>query len=154
MTAEVFVSAEDHARIADHASAAYPDECCGVLIGPPPKYDEWRITKVVPSDNVTSGDPRTAFEIDPTLLIRTQKGLRGSGEEIIGYYHSHPNGAAEPSGKDKAGALELEKIWIIAALASKDEPPGLNCFSTTSGGRCTIFKPVFLHIEGLIKDDE
>ena len=33
----------------------------------------------------------------------------------MGYYHSHPNGRAEPSPTDRASAAHDGKVWAIAA---------------------------------------
>ena len=42
-------------------------------------------------------DTPDRFEIDPAEQIKLMRALRGAGREIIGCYHSHPNGSAEPS---------------------------------------------------------
>jgi proteasome lid subunit RPN8/RPN11 len=34
---------------------------------------------------------------------------------MIGHYHSHPNGAAEPSRHDAAMALDTGRLWLIVA---------------------------------------
>ena len=55
------------------------------------------------------------FEIDPLTHIKAQKLARLRGSEIIGCYHSHPNGRAEPSATDLAGAGAEDFLWLIAA---------------------------------------
>jgi proteasome lid subunit RPN8/RPN11 len=34
---------------------------------------------------------------------------------VIGHWHSHPNGRAEPSARDAARALDNGQIWLILA---------------------------------------
>lgn len=97
------------------ALAAYPEECCGLMIG---RSDggHFHVTRIQPSPNVTSGDPRRDFEVDPGVRIRVERELRGGAEAIIGHYHSHPNGPAAPSGRDLAQAYEPHLLWLIMAV--------------------------------------
>ena len=50
------------------------------------------------------------------LRLTLQRGLRGSGQAVVGLYHSHPDGAAQPSASDLAEAWEPELVWIIVAV--------------------------------------
>lgn len=94
------------------AEAAHPDECCGLLLGGP--GESARIERVVPAENV-AGDRRRAFEIDPGALIAAFRAEREGGPVVIGYYHSHPLGSAEPSAQDRAQAPRDGRIWAIVA---------------------------------------
>lgn len=95
--------------ILSHAAEAHPNECCGLLLG-----EEARITKAQPTQNVHP-DPATHFEIDPAALIAAHKAEREGGPRIIGYYHSHPNGRAQPSPTDRESAAHDGKVWAIVA---------------------------------------
>ena len=88
------------------AAARSKVEVCGLLLG-----EEWRVERVVACRNVAA-DPATAFEIDPQALIAAHKAARAGGPAVIGHYHSHPNGKAEPSARDAAAAHGGE-IWVI-----------------------------------------
>ena len=99
------------AQLLAEARKANPAECCGLLEG----FREgtaFRVTALHPSANLSS-EPETGFEIDPTLQFSLLRGLRGTGRSIIGCYHSHPTGKAEPSARDRAGGCNEEFIWII-----------------------------------------
>lgn len=89
------------------AGAAYPRECCGILLG-----EGGRISAIVPAANVHP-DPERHFEIDPRALIDAHRAMRAGGPEVAGYYHSHPSGRAEPSATDQALAAGDGKIWAI-----------------------------------------
>lgn len=91
------------------ARAALPEECCGLLVG---RGD--RVTRLVPAANVHE-TPRRFFTIDPAVQFATLRELRGlrNGEEVIGHYHSHPDGPAEPSARDLAEAHDAEALWIV-----------------------------------------
>ena len=90
-------------------AAASPDrEVCGLLLG---QGD--RIARVVPCTNVAA-EPWHRFEIDPAALIAAHRAARGGGAAVIGHYHSHPTGLAEPSPRDAADAAPDGTIWLIA----------------------------------------
>ena len=91
------------------AEAAHPYECCGVLIG-----EQGRVTSLIPADNVHP-EPRTQFEIEPQTLIDAHRAARAGGPQVVGYYHSHPNGRAEPSPTDTAMAAGDGMVWAIVA---------------------------------------
>lgn len=101
--------------IRDAARAAYPDECCGLLIGHQ-EGDALVIDGIAESVNL-SDRPRDSFEIDMRLRLRLQKELRGTGRDIVGHYHSHPDAPAAPSERDRAQAWEPDMIWLIAGVA-------------------------------------
>ncbi len=96
------------------ARAAFPRECCGLVEGMR-VGGAIVVMAVHPSPNRAATPD--AFEIDPALQIRLLRELRGTGREIVGCYHSHPNGASDPSPRDRAGAAEAGAVWLITALS-------------------------------------
>jgi len=94
-------------RICAEAARAFPEEACGILLGL-----EGRIERAAPARNVHS-TPQTHFEIDPQALVDAHRAARAGGPEIIGYYHSHPSGPAEPSAADRAMAGSDGSVWAI-----------------------------------------
>jgi desampylase len=88
---------------------AHPRECCGILLG-----EGHRITAFLPAVNVHP-QPATHFEIDPQALIDAHRAERQGGPQVAGYYHSHPNGLAEPSMADRAQAAHDGSLWAIVA---------------------------------------
>ncbi|AKM10831.1 Mov34/MPN/PAD-1 family protein [Croceicoccus naphthovorans] len=104
------------------AEAAYPHECCGLLLG-----EGGRILSAQPTANVAP-DPARHFEIAPVALIAAHKAARAGGAEVLGYYHSHPTGRYEPSATDKAQAAADGRIWAIVAGGTigwwRDSPDG------------------------------
>jgi proteasome lid subunit RPN8/RPN11 len=101
-------------RIREAARAAYPEECCGLLIGHR-EGDRLVIGEIAESVNL-SASPRDSFEIDLRLRLTLQKALRGTGRDIVGHYHSHPDAPAAPSERDRAQAWEPDMIWLIAGV--------------------------------------
>jgi proteasome lid subunit RPN8/RPN11 len=113
----IVVSRALHDFLAAEARAAYPDECCGLLVGRARDGGGvMKVTRAVPSRNVTTGSPRHSFEVDPAVRLRLMRALRGTDEAIVGHYHSHPDGPARPSAHDVACTFEPELLWLIIAV--------------------------------------
>ncbi|SEH33903.1 Mov34/MPN/PAD-1 family protein [Magnetospirillum fulvum] len=110
----VFGSA-DLAAIAKAAEAAFPAEGCGLLIGRGRRIV--RVSRVIPADNLERERHLDRFELDPAARFAAERTLRGGPERIVGHWHSHPNGSADPSAEDIARAYEPELIWLIVAVA-------------------------------------
>lgn len=89
------------------AAAASDVELCGLLRG----RGEAAIA-VEPAANVAP-DPSRRFEIDPAALFATHRDARAGGAAILGCYHSHPSGSADPSATDAAQAAPDGRLWLI-----------------------------------------
>ena len=103
-------------QMVDAAEAAFPAETCGLIIGRG-KGQLIRVTRVVPAANLLAETP-DRFELDPAVRIAVEKDLRDSGtkDRIIGHYHSHTDGTAEPSATDRAMAFEPDMAWLIVGV--------------------------------------
>ena len=106
MEFEIFRSVVD--QILAEAAAAHPRECCGILLG-----DSETVGALRPARNVHPA-PETHFEIDPRALVDAHRAARGEGPHVMGYYHSHPRGPAEPSATDQAMAARDGRVSAIA----------------------------------------
>lgn len=104
----VMISSDALETIRKAASGSPDAEVCGLLLG-----EGDRIHAVLPCPNVAA-EPSHRFEIDPAALIAAHRGARGGGPGVIGHYHSHPTGLAEPSPRDAADASPDGSIWLIA----------------------------------------
>ena len=101
------------AQIEREARAAFPRECCGLIEGAR-DGDVLRALALHPSSNLAPEPDR--FAIDPALHIALRRALRGTDRALIGCYHSHPNGFAEPSPRDRECLASDGFVWLIAAL--------------------------------------
>lgn len=106
-----------------HAAArgAWPAECCGLLVGIRSEADGLcRVHRAVASPNVAQADGthgrHDRFEIDPVVLLATQRAARAEGLAVIGHYHSHPNAPAVPSPTDLAHAFYADHVWLIVSV--------------------------------------
>jgi proteasome lid subunit RPN8/RPN11 len=103
------VTSEALGQMRKHAAAAHPHEACGILLG-----EGGRISEARQARNIHPS-PHTHFEIDPQALIDAHRAARAGGLSVIGYYHSHPYGPAQPSATDRASASGDGKVWAIIA---------------------------------------
>lgn len=131
MTVELSSDVVD--ALIDEAVQAYPFECCGIMLG-----HGNRISGIVPAANVHP-DPRTHFEIDPRALVDCHRAARAGLSQVVGYYHSHPNGFAQPSATDRAQAARDGRVWAIVAAGDvtfwRDGEEGFTPLSYTVAGR-------------------
>jgi proteasome lid subunit RPN8/RPN11 len=122
----LWIGADILAEIAAAAVAAYPLECCGLLVGRDDE-DGWRITRWLPVANIHPM-PRRHFELDPAAHFALLRQLRAaeaaaSGERLLGHMHSHPDAPAEPSARDRAMAHDREMLWLIVSSSATQAGP-------------------------------
>lgn len=106
------------ASIEEHAVAAYPHECCGVIIGRvnPDGRDG---VEAIRTGNLNTERAHDRFELDPRDYMRADKQARAAGLDIVGIYHSHPDHPAQPSETDRAAAWEGYSYVIVAVNGGK-----------------------------------
>jgi [CysO sulfur-carrier protein]-S-L-cysteine hydrolase len=86
--------------VCEHAAAAYPDECCGLVLGP----RGGPLDEVRRCANASGGDCRRAFELAPDDLLELAVSLDGPRPARV-VYHSHPDAPAGFSAEDERLAL-------------------------------------------------
>ncbi|MEE2998606.1 MAG: M67 family metallopeptidase [Pseudomonadota bacterium] len=102
-------------QIKCEAIACYPYECCGLLVGNI-NGELHHINDVVPSKNILKNRVNNCFEINPQDRINLERTLRGTREQIIGHFHSHPDCPCTPSRIDLELAHEPKMIWLIVSI--------------------------------------
>jgi proteasome lid subunit RPN8/RPN11 len=96
------------------SEAAYPQECCGALFGKD-GADGRTITLAAPiANNFENGGRHHRFRIEAEDILRAESAARKLGADVLGFYHSHPDHPASPSGYDKEHALPFYTYVIIA----------------------------------------
>jgi len=123
----LIISSAAHADILQAAQQCFPLEACGLLLG----RDD-RVDCAVAVANVHP-DPARHFEIDPAALVAAHRAARSGGPDVIGYFHSHPNGRAGLSEIDRRNAARDGRVWLIVAdqgiTAWKDGATGFEALS-------------------------
>ncbi len=115
--ARLIISARQMGAVEHHAVAVHPRECCGILVGEPVGAGAGlRIRRVMAAENIRRDRPTDRYSIQPRTLLAAHKEARRRGLEIVGYYHSHPEGGARPSAVDSRAAWP-EMSYLILSLA-------------------------------------
>jgi len=99
-----------------HGEEAYPRECCGVLLGQFEGDGSKTVTYVARAGNTREDSPHNRYNIDPKELIRIQREGRERGEDIVGFYHSHPDHPAKWSSTDLTEAHWFSCSYVITSV--------------------------------------
>lgn len=102
-------------EIRRHGEETYPHECCGVLLGQM-DGDQRVVTSIARCANTRDDSPHNRYNIDPHELIRIQREGRERSEDIVGFYHSHPDHPARWSPTDLAEAHWLGCSYAITSV--------------------------------------
>jgi proteasome lid subunit RPN8/RPN11 len=103
--------------IRDHGARAYPDECCGALLGDP----SGQVVEALELSNTTSLERRRRFLIGPDEYRVAEARATEIGQTLIGFYHSHPNHPAIPSAFDLEHAWPNMRYLIVAVRGGRPE---------------------------------
>jgi proteasome lid subunit RPN8/RPN11 len=110
------LSQSDHAAIRQHGGETYPHECCGVLLGRFADDGTKTVSRIARCGNTREDSPHNRYHIDPKELIRIQREGRERGEDIVGFYHSHPDHPARWSHTDLAEAHWFGCSYVITSV--------------------------------------
>lgn len=145
------ISLQQRQKIANHLQFTYPEEGCGLLLGKiqknikqvieiketenswdsPPASSLSEIGN--PDQKRSNGSKRNRFSIAPEVLLEVQKDCRDRHLQIVGVYHSHPDGVAIPSDFDRAIAWK-EYCYIILAVA-RGQAKDFRCWTLNDKGQ-------------------
>lgn len=103
------LSAELARTLAAHVRSELPNEACGLLSG---ELAAGGVRSFHPARNEHASPLR--FSLDPRDLVRISYAIEGAGEELVAIFHSHPNGAAEPSPTDLREARYPAALHLLA----------------------------------------
>lgn len=110
------LSEEAYAELRRHGEEAYPHEACGVLLGRRDGAGRAAL-RAVRCGNARADSPRNRYGIDPVEILRSEREARERDQEIVGFYHSHPDHPARWSETDLAEAHWLGCSYVITAVA-------------------------------------
>jgi len=134
MTIQVPRAAID--AIKAHGRSAYPEEGCGYLIGVP--GEPRRVDEARPARNVAPEMRDRRYDMDPAETMRLGAELRGTGREILGFFHSHPDHPARPSAFDRERAWDWYTYVIVAV--EKGRPVDLRAWRLVETERERSFR--------------
>jgi len=114
------LSSELEKLIRAEGETAYPNECCGILIGDVDNAGVKTAMRGIPINNASEdGEQYHRFLIKPEDMMKAEQTARSMKLDVIGFYHSHPDHPSAPSGYDKDHALPFYSYVIVSVDNSK-----------------------------------
>jgi proteasome lid subunit RPN8/RPN11 len=110
----------ERAALGREGERAYPNECCGVLLGGIDDSGGKAVESLLPINN--KGAPEEQyhrFAITSEDYLAAEKEARRQNRDILGFYHSHPDHPAVPSAFDKDNALPFYSYVIVSVENGK-----------------------------------
>lgn len=113
------LTATAYERLIVHCRSSLPNEACGLLIAnssdTPPVIDT-----IQPIANIHP-KPLNSFSFDPADWISGLYEIERNGQQLVGYYHSHPRSLPIPSSADSIGTLpQTGAITLIVSFLSSE----------------------------------
>ena len=113
------------------ATAAYPHEGCGCLVGRI-RDDHADIVDVTSARNTWTERARDRYDLDPADLLRADRDARDRGLDVVGIWHTHPDHPARPS------VFDTERAWVdyayLICSSRADGTGDLNGFALDGEG--------------------
>jgi proteasome lid subunit RPN8/RPN11 len=97
-----------------HGRETYPNECCGALIG-----RAGVVSSMLALPNTTAEGPRRRFLVRPSDYRAAEACASETGQELLGFYHSHPDHPARPSQYDLDHAWPFFSYVIVSVLGGE-----------------------------------
>lgn len=95
----------------------YPDECCGVILGP---IGAGKAARLKPMINAAHSP--TFYEFESKDLLALYREIDDNDEEIVVIYHSHTETEARPSRTDIAYASEPQAHYVLVSTREEIAP--------------------------------
>ena len=103
--------------ILEQSRVEYPDEACGVILGPLGKDHALRLKPMI-----NAAHSPTFYEFDPIDLLSLYREIDDNDEEIVVIYHSHTETEAYPSRTDIAYAGEPGAHYVLVSTREEIAP--------------------------------
>lgn len=107
-------------RMEFNGEQSYNEECCGALFGYSKKNDKV-IQDILEFENEKKESRQNRFLISPSQYKYAEKLAKDKNQELLGFYHSHPDHPAIPSQFDLDHALPWFLYIIISVNSAKAE---------------------------------
>jgi proteasome lid subunit RPN8/RPN11 len=111
----LFIKDSAFKALTAHAEEAYPNECCGALLGRLHGLD-WQLEEALEAGNINTDSPQTRYGIASSEVVKIEREARQRALSIAGFYHSHPDSPATWSQTDLREAHWLGCIYLITSV--------------------------------------
>jgi proteasome lid subunit RPN8/RPN11 len=102
-----------------YGEEAYPDECCGFLLGNVRNGSKDVLATMPAFNSQTADEKYHRFLITSEAYLQCEKFAKERGLDIVGFYHSHPNAEARPSAYDVEHGWPWYSYVIISVKNNK-----------------------------------
>lgn len=102
----LFLNTEHYEQMLADVTLRAPEEACGLLAG-----KDNHITLILPVTNELHSVIR--FRMEPVEQLKAFQLFEDRGLDMLGIYHSHPNGPSMPSQTDIAEAYYPDVVHLI-----------------------------------------
>ncbi len=103
-----------------HAERAYPEECCGALLGTR-EGGMKTVSRAAAIENSFAGDRTAHYGIRPEDLLEADRAAREAGLRVVGIYHSHPDRGAYFSDEDLRNSCPWYSFVVLAVRGGRFE---------------------------------
>lgn len=105
-----------------YGESAYPEECCGIILGTDGPDGKRKAEEIIPVANAKEDEKRhNRFLITSETLMQAELLARRKKLDVIGFYHSHPDHPAAPSEYDREHAWPFYSYIIVSVIAGQAE---------------------------------
>jgi proteasome lid subunit RPN8/RPN11 len=101
-----------------HAERAYPNECCGAMLGHT-QLEKKVVTDAVALENSFVGQQTDRYELKPEDLLAADQAARARGLDLIGIFHSHPDCDAYFSETDLKNSCPWYSFVVLSVQKGK-----------------------------------
>jgi proteasome lid subunit RPN8/RPN11 len=116
------LNSDEKTFICEDAVKAYPNECCGILLGKRREDGSRYVSQIFRAVNVADKSIKQKhFEICAEALLYAEFLAVKNDCEIVGFYHSHTDCEAVASGEDSRYAIPGFSYPIVSIVAGKVE---------------------------------
>jgi len=118
-------------ELVKHAFQEVPKECCGILAGRGNAIQQnYRITNTARNSS--------KFIMKSDEQIQAMSDIKQNGLNILGFYHSHPNGVQNPSSSDIKMAIQSgwsgDTIFHVIVALENDTTPLISAYNIFKSG--------------------
>ena len=114
-------------KLKSHGIDAYPEECCGAMLGHIDyKKNEKKTVKLIKIENNSDENKHRRFKITPQDYQTLEKQAKDEGLTLLGFYHTHPDHPCKPSQTDLNYAWPFFSYIILSV--EKQKPAQIKSF--------------------------
>lgn len=118
----VVIPGNEADRIRRWGRRLHPEEACGLLLGhwrddEGGRYCEAGVVRAVRARN-RHAQPRIRYDLHPRDFLRIERRAKAGALDVVGIWHSHPDGGTQASPTDVEEAWR-GWIYLIAGMAAE-----------------------------------